>query len=75
MNLIIFKEKYKIGTCSYIFLMCYGVFRIFSELFREPDAQLGYLFNIFSMGTLLSLLMIIFSAVIFFYNKKNEIKS
>jgi phosphatidylglycerol:prolipoprotein diacylglycerol transferase len=75
MNVIIFKENYKIGTCSYIFLMCYGVLRIFSEFFREPDTHLGYLFNILSMGTLLSLIMIIFGAVIFFYREKNEIKS
>ena len=30
-----------------------------SEYFREPDVQIGYLFNLLSMGTLLSLIMII----------------
>ena len=41
-------------------------FRIISELFREPDAQVGYLFNLFSMGTILSFLMIL-AGIIFLY--------
>ena len=28
--------------CSSLFLVYYGIFRIVSEIFREPDAQLGY---------------------------------
>ena len=36
----------------------YGFLRIFSEYFREPDVQIGYLFNLFSMGTILSIIMI-----------------
>ena len=58
-NLIFFKKNYKIGTCSYIFLIFYGYFlEFFSEFFREPDIQIGYLFNLLSMGTILSFLMI-----------------
>tara|TARA_B110001452_G_scaffold201086_1_gene171121 strand:+ start:431 stop:1219 length:789 start_codon:yes stop_codon:yes gene_type:complete len=72
LNLILFKKNYKIGTCSYMFLILYGLFRIFAEFFREPDIQIGYLFNLFSMGTFLSILMIISGTVIFF-QKKNEI--
>ncbi len=59
LNKIIFKQIYKIGICSCLFLILYGVFRIISEFFREPDSQLGYLFNLFSMGTILSFLMIL----------------
>ena len=65
MNLILFKKNYKIGTCSYVFLIFYGIFRIFSELFREPDAQIGYLFNLISMGTILSFFMILAGTIIF----------
>ena len=73
LNKIIFKEKYKIGTCSYLFLIYYGVFRIISEYFREPDAQLGYLFNLFSMGTILSFIMILAGLLILnFFKRKNE---
>ena len=72
LNTIIFKKKYKIGTCSYLFLIFYGFFRIISEFFREPDAQIGYLFNLFSMGTALSFFMILSGLFIYYYLKKNE---
>ena len=74
LNKIIFKEVYKIGVCSYLFLIYYGVFRVISEFFREPDAQLGYLFNLFSMGTFLSLLMILVGLFLNIFRKKNENK-
>ena len=70
LNIIIFKQKYKIGTCSYLFLINYGVFRIISEFFREPDAQVGYLLGFLSMGTFLSILMIIAGLFIFSALKK-----
>lgn len=74
LRILINKNNYMIGTCSYVFLICYGVFRVFSEFFREPDSHIGYLFNIFSMGTLLSLIMILTGFIIFnFLRKKNEI--
>ena len=74
LNAFIFKKNYKTGTCASLFLIFYGIFRIFSELFREPDPQIGYLFNLFSMGTFLSFLMILFGILLFFkFVKKNEI--
>ncbi len=72
LNIIIFKRKYKIGTCSCLFLICSGVFRILSEFFREPDIQVGYLLNLFSMGTFLSFFMILFGFLIFGILQKNE---
>ncbi|MDC0409515.1 prolipoprotein diacylglyceryl transferase, partial [Pelagibacteraceae bacterium] len=50
LNILIFKRKYKVGSSSYLFLIYYGFFRILSEIFREPDAQIGYVFSFFSMG-------------------------
>jgi len=45
---------------SALFLIFYGLFRSFVELFRVPDAQLGYLaFEWLTMGQLLSLPMIL----------------
>ncbi len=44
-----------IAGCS--FVAGYGLFRFIVEFFRQPDAQLGFLFSIFSMGQLLSLPM------------------
>ena len=72
LNRIIFKDLYKVGTCSYLFLIFYGTFRVIAEFFREPDIHLGYLFNLFSMGTILSLVMILFGFVMlnFAINKR-----
>ena len=73
LNFLIFKKNYITGTCSYLFLIIYGFFRIISEIFREPDAQVGYLLNTFSMGTILSFLMIMAGITLFSFIKKNEI--
>ena len=74
LNTWIFKKKYKKGICSCLFLIFYGIFRIISEIFREPDVQIGYLFNLFSMGTILSFFMIISGFLIFnFIKKENEV--
>ena len=72
MNLVLFRKNYKTGACSYMFLIFYGIFRIFSEFFREPDLQVGYLFHLISMGTVLSSLMILAGIIIFL--KKDDIK-
>ncbi|MDA9618968.1 prolipoprotein diacylglyceryl transferase [Candidatus Pelagibacter bacterium] len=73
LNRLIFKQRYKMGTCSYLFLIYYGTFRILSEFFRQPDPQIGYLFNLFSMGTLLSFLMVISGLIILYvFREKNE---
>ena len=74
MNSILFRKNYKTGTCSYIFLIFYGIFRIFSEFFREPDLQVGYIFNLISMGMILSFLMI-FAGIIIFLKKMISNKS
>ena len=75
LNIIIHKKKYLIGTCSYLFLILYGLFRIFSEIFREPDPQIGYFLGFISLGMILSIFMIFFGLIIYYYIKKNvEIK-
>ena len=75
LNKIIFNKIYNMGTCSCMFLIFYGIFRIISEYFREPDVQLGYIFNVFSMGSILSLFMIFAGLLIFnILRKKNENK-
>ena len=69
--LTFFKKNYKIGTCCSNFLILYGTFRIFSELFREPDVQLGYLFKSLTMGMILSAFMIVLGLIL--YRKKNDL--
>ncbi len=70
LNFFISKKNYKTGVCSFLFLFFYGVFRIFSEIFREPDAHVGYILNVLSIGTILSVLMIIASFIILFGLRK-----
>ena len=61
----------KPGYTSSFFLIFYSIFRIFSEIFREPDDHIGYLHNYFSMGTILSLITI-FAGLLIIYIKSNE---
>ena len=74
MNLIFFNKNYKVGTCSIMFLILYGLFRIIGEFFREPDIQIGYLFGNVSMGMLLSSIMIFIGFLIYF-KRNDETKS
>ncbi|NTV01379.1 MAG: prolipoprotein diacylglyceryl transferase [Chlorobiaceae bacterium] len=45
------------GFLSGLYLLGYGVVRFFIEFFREPDAQLGFVFLSFSMGQVLCFIM------------------
>ena len=66
MNLIYFRKNYEVGKCSYMFLIFYGIFRVASEFFREPDAQIGYIFGFITIGMLLSFLMIFIGTILYF---------
>jgi phosphatidylglycerol:prolipoprotein diacylglycerol transferase len=46
------------GLLSGVFLVGYGIARLVGELFRQPDAHLGFLFAGATMGQLLSLPMV-----------------
>jgi phosphatidylglycerol:prolipoprotein diacylglycerol transferase len=55
-----FKDRKKRdGEVFALFLMLYGIFRIFCEFFREPDLQMGYLFGLITMGQVLSVAMLL----------------
>lgn len=45
------------GIAGWTFVAGYGLFRFIVEFFRQPDAQMGTFFELFSMGQLLSLPM------------------
>ena len=61
------------GVIAGSFLMLYGVARFMMEFFREPDSQLGFYWNYFSMGQILCFLMIIPGAIIVYLRVKNPI--
>ncbi|MHA7064343.1 prolipoprotein diacylglyceryl transferase [Azospirillum argentinense] len=48
------------GMTAGIFFIGYGLSRIVAEFFREPDAQLGFLYAGATMGQLLSVPMVLF---------------
>ena len=52
------KWKYK-GYLSGLFLLLYGIFRAFIELFRQPDAQIGYIEGLVTMGQILCIPMVV----------------
>ena len=52
------------GVLSCLFIILYGIFRFFIEYVREPDVQIGLLFNIISMGQLLCLGMILLGSFV-----------
>ncbi|MBN3264402.1 prolipoprotein diacylglyceryl transferase [Pectobacterium brasiliense] len=58
LNIFIRKSR-PMGSVSGLFLIGYGMFRIITEFFRQPDAQLGLFGGLFSMGQILSLPMVI----------------
>jgi phosphatidylglycerol:prolipoprotein diacylglycerol transferase len=56
----IYKDrKRRDGDVLALFLVLYGVFRGFCEFFREPDVQVGYILGTFTMGQVLSGMMVL----------------
>lgn len=46
------------GILTSVFAIAYGVFRFSMEFFREPDPQLGFILRSFTMGQLLSSIIV-----------------
>ncbi len=57
--IIFYKFKIKNGLITSIFLINYGLSRIFIENLREPDFQLGLKFDFISQGQILSVPIVI----------------
>ena len=47
-------KKLPKGFMFWSFVTLYGLFRTIIEFFRQPDEQIGFIFNYFTMGQLLS---------------------
>ena len=61
------------GRVSALFLMTYGLIRVITELFREPDPWLGFLFGVgLSMGQCLSIVMMLAGALIYWHASRNK---
>jgi len=60
------------GFMLSFFLMGYGVLRMVAELFREPDAQIGFI-GLLTMGQILSLAMLAAGALIFLLRRSEQL--
>lgn len=56
------------GVLAGVFLSGYGIFRAFVEFFREPDIQIGFVFETFTMGQILCLPMILGGLAVIAYS-------
>lgn len=65
----IFDKPYMLTT-SYLIL--YSIIRFFMEFFRAPDAHIGLIFNLLSLGQILSLLMLLFGILVGLYAAKKQ---
>ena len=61
---VVLKKETKTGVVSSLFMIFYGILRIVGEQFREPDVQIGYILNLFSMGSILSFSMVLIGLLI-----------
>jgi phosphatidylglycerol:prolipoprotein diacylglycerol transferase len=59
------QKKWASGVMLSHFLILYGLFRMFVELFRQPDPQIGFIVASITMGQILSLLMVFMGTILF----------
>ncbi len=62
------------GFVSSLFVLCYGVFRISMEQFRQPDAHMGFYLNYFTMGQILSLPLVIVGIWVLIISSRRKVK-
>lgn len=61
----------KRGLVAGLFVLLYGCFRFFTEFFRRPDPQLGFIaFNWMTMGQLLCIPMIVIGILIVLWSRR-----
>lgn len=66
--------RHALGLLSGLFLCGYAIARIIIEYFREPDAQLGFIFADFiTMGQILSLPMLLLGLYLIHYSRTHRI--
>ena len=65
------KKLKNYGLISGLFLFYYGLFRFFIEFLREPDSQLGLIFNFFTLGQILNIPFLIYGIILI---QKNAIR-
>jgi len=65
-------KKLPKGFMFWTFITLYGLFRTTVEFFRQPDEQIGFIFNYFTIGQLLSFPMFLLGAYMLFRLKERN---
>jgi phosphatidylglycerol:prolipoprotein diacylglycerol transferase len=60
------------GFLTGLYIIGYGTVRFFIEFFRQPDAQLGFVFLDFSMGQVLCFIMIAAGVGVLVWSKQRS---
>ncbi len=60
------------GKLLGLYISGYAFFRLIAEFFREPDEQIGYLFNFLTLGQMLSLMMLMAGIILIFLGQKTK---
>lgn len=75
-NLVIFftlwelkNKKMRKGMLATIFILMYSVLRFIIEFFREPDSQIGYIYNL-TIGQWLCIAMLVFGIILYIKIKR-----
>jgi phosphatidylglycerol---prolipoprotein diacylglyceryl transferase len=73
LNILAIKYNYlaRAGKITGMFLILYSLMRSVIELFRQPDANIGFIFNYLTMGQILSLPMFLAGVVLLWQARKN----
>lgn len=67
------KKPHPAGKLTGLGIASYGLFRMFVEFFRQPDAHLGYLaFGWLTMGHILSLPMVLFGIGLMIWARRQD---
>mgnify|MGYP001166740660 FL=1 len=67
-----FKHLENPGKITGLFCIFYALFRIISELYREPDFQIGFILANLTMGMLLSIPLLIIGLYLIGHNKREK---
>jgi phosphatidylglycerol:prolipoprotein diacylglycerol transferase len=69
-NGIKYKGKLFHVPCFMLYVLGYGLVRFFIEFFRQPDTQIGLVFNVLTLGQVFCLIMIAISLLFFCLNRR-----
>lgn len=73
--LFLYTRNPKRGVLFFSYITLYGLFRIITEIWRAPDPQVGFIWHYFTMGQILSFLMLLAGATGLFVILRNHIKA